>query len=82
MQATLVAVPGLLLLQSTGSQAHRLNSCGAQTSFLHGMGELPRPGIKLVSPALAGAFFTTEPPGKPYNFLKKLIKACNSFAFE
>ena len=30
-------------------------------------GDLPEPGIKpasLVSPALAGRFFTTEPPGK------------------
>ena len=25
---------------------------------------LPEPGIKLVSPAWAGVFFTTEPPGK------------------
>ena len=29
------------------------------------MQDLPGPGIKLVSPALAGRFFTTEPPGKP-----------------
>ena len=28
-------------------------------------GDLPDPGIELVSPALAGEFFTTEPPGKP-----------------
>ena len=28
-------------------------------------GGLPEPGIKLVSPALAGRLFTTEPPGKP-----------------
>jgi len=28
-------------------------------------GDLPRPGIKPVSPALAGRFFTTEPPEKP-----------------
>ena len=31
-------------------------------------GDLPNPGIKPaspVSPALAGRFFTTEPPGKP-----------------
>ena len=26
----------------------------------------PNPGIKPVSPALAGGFFTTEPPGKPF----------------
>ena len=29
------------------------------------MWDLPRPGIKPVSPASAGRFFTTEPPGKP-----------------
>ena len=27
-------------------------------------GDLPDPGIKFESPALAGGFFTTEPPGK------------------
>ena len=30
-------------------------------------GDLPNPGIKPVSPVLAGVFFTTEPPGKPSN---------------
>ena len=28
-------------------------------------GDLPNPGIKPASPALAGRLFTTEPPGKP-----------------
>ena len=28
-------------------------------------GDLPDPGIEPVSPALAGRFFTAEPPGKP-----------------
>ena len=28
--------------------------------------DLPDPGIKPVSPALAGRFFTGEPPGKPF----------------
>ena len=28
-------------------------------------GDLPDSGIKPVSPALAGGFFTTEPPGEP-----------------
>ena len=34
------------------------------------LGDLPNSGIKprsLMSPALAGEFFTTEPPGKPKN---------------
>ena len=30
-------------------------------------GDLPHPGIEPGSPALAGRFFTTEPPGKPLN---------------
>ena len=40
-------------------------------------GDLPDPGIELtslVSPALAGGFFTTEPPGKPIELYPKLIK--------
>ena len=28
------------------------------------LGDLPDPGIKAASPALAGGFFTAEPPGK------------------
>ena len=30
-------------------------------------GELPNPGVKPASPTLAGRFFTTEPPGKPWS---------------
>jgi len=29
------------------------------------LGVLPEPGIEAMSPAFAGRFFTTEPPGKP-----------------
>ena len=29
-------------------------------------GDLPNPGMEPLSPALAGGFFTTEPPGKPH----------------
>ena len=32
-------------------------------------GDLPNPGIELAFPALAGGFFTTEPPEKPYSFI-------------
>ena len=31
--------------------------------------DLPNPGVKTESPALAGRFFTTEPPGKPLYYL-------------
>ena len=36
-------------------------------------GDLPDPGIECASPALAGGFFTTEPPGKPFVMLSDLI---------
>ena len=44
---------------------HWLTSVGARAQLLCGTWELPRSGIELVSPALAGGFFSTEPPGKP-----------------
>ena len=31
--------------------------------------DLPHPGIKPAAPALAGGFFPTEPPGKPWGIL-------------
>ena len=31
-------------------------------------GDLPDPRIELASPALAGGYFTAEPPGKPLLF--------------
>ena len=51
-----------------GSRAleHRLSSCGAWAYLLLGIWDLPGSGIECLSPALAGRFFTTEPPGKPY----------------
>ena len=33
------------------------------------MWDLPGPGLEPVSPALAGGFSTTAPPGKPYTFI-------------
>ena len=76
MWCTVFALQWLLLLgmgsrarglSSHGSWAlkHRLNNCGTRAWLLHGMCDLPGPGIKPASPALAGGFFTTEPPGKP-----------------
>ena len=46
-------------------QTRRLSSCGSWAYLLRGMWDLPRPGLKPVSPALAGRFSTTVPPGKP-----------------
>ena len=34
--------------------------------LLHGLWDLPGPGIEPVSPALQDRFLTTEPPGKPH----------------
>ena len=36
-------------------------------------GDLPRPETEHLSPALAGGFFTTEPPGKPSGYLGKVL---------
>ena len=47
-------------------QTRRLSSCGSRAQLLCSMWYLPRPGLKPVSPALAGRFSTTAPPGKPY----------------
>ena len=62
-QASVVVAHGL---SSCGLRALelRLSSCGTWAQLLHGMWDLPRPGLKPVSPALAGGFLTTAPPGK------------------
>ena len=53
-------------------QTRRLSSCGSRAELLCGMWDLPRPGLEPMSPALAGRFSTTAPPGKPVftHFLK------------
>ena len=48
-------------------QMRRLSSCGSRAQLLHGMWDLPRPGLEPVPPALAGGFSTAAPPGKPLN---------------
>ena len=50
---------------SSWSRELRLRSRGTGIELLRGMWDLPGSGIKSMSPALAGGFFTTEPPGKP-----------------
>ena len=46
-------------------QTRRLSNCGSWAELLRGMWDLPRPGLEPMSPALAGRFSTTAPPGKP-----------------
>ena len=61
---SLVAVHWRRLLQSTGSRC--MDSVVATHGQLpHGMWDFSRPGIEQLSPALAGGFLTTGPPGKP-----------------
>ena len=60
-----IAVRGPLTIATSLVAEHRLSSCGSRAQLLRGMWDLPRPGLKPVSPALAGRFSTTAPPGKP-----------------
>ena len=44
-------------------------------------GELPNPGIKLTSPALAGKFFTTEFPGKPITMITIVVINSSQYVY-
>ena len=59
------------LVAEHGLQTCRLSSCGSRAQLLRGMWDLPRPGLEPVSPALAGRFSTTAPPGKPLHLIFK-----------
>ena len=76
-QASVVVARGL---SSCGSRAleRRLSSCGARAYSLRGMWDPPGPGLEPVSPAWAGGFLTTAPPGKPrlHFFCLTLILTC------
>ena len=50
----------LLLLQSSGSSHTGFSSCGTRSQW-----DLPGPGLKPMSPSLAGGFLSIAPPGKP-----------------
>ena len=65
---SVIAAPGL---SSTGAVVvvHGL-------SLLWGMWDLPRPEVKPMSPALAGRFFSTEPPGKPIINFVVVVFSC------
>ena len=65
-------------LQPSGPSVHEIS----QAKYWSGLpcpspGDLPHPGIKplsLVSPALAGGFFTATPLGKPYDISSIMAK--------
>ena len=52
---------------------HRPSSCGTRLSCSKVCGYLPGSGTESVSPALAGGFFTIEPPGKSINVDFKIL---------
>ena len=60
-----IAVRGPLTIVASLVVERRLSSCGSRAQLLRGMWDLPRPRLEPVSPALAGGFLTTAPPGKP-----------------
>ena len=65
-----IAVGGPLTIAASLVAEHRLqtlrlSSYGSRAQLLRGMWDLPRPGLEPMSPALAGRFSTTAPPGKP-----------------
>ena len=53
-----------LSVVARGFQTVGLAVVGTRVSLLHGLCNLPRPGIELMSPALAGRFVSTGPAGK------------------
>ena len=57
-------------------QTRRLSSCGSQAQLLCRMWDLPKPGLEPASPALAGGFSTTAPPGKPL-FILSSFSICS-----
>ena len=65
-----IAVRGPLTIVASLVAEHRLqtrwlSSCGSRAQLLRSTWDLPRPGLKPVSPALAGRHSTTAPPEKP-----------------
>ena len=66
-----IAVRGPLTIAASPVEEHRLqtrrlSNCGPRAQLLRSMWDPPRPGLKPMSPALAGRLSTTAPPGKPY----------------
>ena len=53
-----------LSLQSMALGPGGFHVCGTGAQVLPGIWKVPEPGLEPVSPALAGGFFSTGPPGK------------------
>ena len=55
----------LLFLEKPNQEGNTgFSGCSAPIQLRYGMWDFPRPGIKPMSPTLAGRFRTTGPPGK------------------
>ena len=80
-----------LLLRNVGCRCTGFSSCSSQAQLPHSMWNLPGPGIKPVSPPLAGGFLTTVLPGKSkthiyyrspgtayFSIMIRVSGACNS----
>ena len=77
-----IAVRGLLTIAASlvaehRLQTRRLSSCGSRSQMLRSMWDPPRAGLEPVSPALAGRFSTTAPPGKPGKMVLKSFSTRN-----
>ena len=74
VRASVVVARGL---SSCGSQALecRPSSCGARAQLLRSMWDPPGPGLKPMSPALAGRLSTTAPPGKPGKVFESRVRS-------
>ena len=75
-----IAVHGALTIAASLAAKHRLqtrrlSNCGSRAQSLRGMWDPPRPGLEPASPALAGRFSTTAPPGKPCLSLKLFVSS-------
>ena len=80
-----VVVHGLLIAVASLVAAHGFRSCGTWPYLPCGTWHLPRAGIEPMSPALAGGFFTTGPPGQPSSvflwgsFASYLVSSLSTF---
>ena len=50
--------------QASAVVAHEISGCGAQAQLLHGMWNLPGPGMEPIFLTLVGGFLSTGPPRK------------------
>ena len=69
----MVVGSGLLIVVGPLVAEHQLSGTWAQ--LFHGMYDLPRSGTEPTSPALAGGFLITGPPGKSRQAVYPPLKA-------